>query len=72
MREEVEKLLEEVRPFIQADGGDVELAGIEGGVVKLRLLGACHGCPSAVMTLHMGIERLLVERVPGVERVEAV
>lgn len=72
MRDEVERVLAEIRPFIQADGGDVELVDIEGGVVRLRLLGACHGCPSALMTLHMGIERRLKEVVPAVERVEAV
>jgi Fe-S cluster biogenesis protein NfuA len=72
MREEVEKVLAEIRPFIQADGGDVQLVDVENGVVKLHLMGACHGCPSALMTLHMGIERRLRAMVPGVERVEAV
>jgi len=72
MREQVEQVLAEIRPYINADGGDVQLVDIEGGVVKLRLLGACHGCPGARMTLHMGIETRLKELVPGVERVEAV
>jgi Fe-S cluster biogenesis protein NfuA len=72
MREQIEQVLAEIRPYINADGGDVQLVDIEGGVVKLRLLGACHGCPGALMTLHMGIEARLKELVPGVERVEAV
>jgi Fe-S cluster biogenesis protein NfuA len=72
-REEVEATLEKVRPALQADGGDVELVDVDdNGVVKVRLQGACSGCPHAAMTLHMGIERLLKESIPGVESVEAV
>ncbi len=72
MEEKVEAVLEEVRPHLLADGGNVELVGVEGGVVKLRLLGACGSCPSSTMTLKMGIERVLKERIPEVETVEQV
>ena len=72
MRPEVEKVLEWIRPALQADGGDVELVDIDGGVVKVRLLGACGGCPMATMTLKGGIEAALKERIPAVERVESV
>ncbi|MBI2447754.1 MAG: NifU family protein [Candidatus Omnitrophica bacterium] len=72
MREKVEEALAEIRPMLQADGGDIELVGIEGGTVKVRLRGACAGCPGAVMTLRMGVERKLKEMVPEVQRVEAV
>ena len=72
MRPEVEEVLESIRPALQADGGDVELVGIDGGVVKVRLTGACGGCPMATMTLKGGIEAALKERIPTVERVESV
>ncbi|MGE5247493.1 MAG: NifU family protein [Verrucomicrobiota bacterium] len=72
MRVEVEKVLESIRPALQADGGDVELVDVEGGVVKVRLLGACGGCPMATMTLKGGIEAALKQRIPAVERVESV
>ncbi|HEC77364.1 MAG TPA: NifU family protein [Thermoplasmatales archaeon] len=74
MREKVEKVLEEIRPSLQADGGDVELVSIdeEHGVVRLRLTGACAGCPFSTMTLQMGIEKVLKQKVPEVKRVEAV
>ena len=72
MREEIEAALNQIRPALQADGGDVELVDVNDGVVKLRLRGACAGCPMATMTLHQGIERLLKERVPGVKEVVAV
>jgi Fe-S cluster biogenesis protein NfuA len=72
MREEVEKILEKIRPALQADGGDVELVEIEGGVVKVRLTGACGGCPMATLTLKQGIEAALKEEIPSVERVESV
>lgn len=72
MRPEVEKVLESIRPHLQADGGDVELVDVEGGVVKVRLLGACGGCPMATMTLKGGIEATLKERIPAVVRVESV
>jgi len=72
MREQVEKALEQVRPALQADGGDVELVDIEDGVVKVRLQGACSGCPMSAMTLQMGIERILKQQVPEVKSVEQV
>jgi len=72
MREEVEAVVNEIRPLLQADGGDIELVGIEAGVVKVRLRGACAGCPGAQMTLKMAVERRLKEKVPEVERVESV
>ena len=72
MREKVEAVINEIRPMLQADGGDIELVDVEGGVVKVRLRGACAGCPGAQMTLKMAVERRLKEQVPGVERVEPV
>ena len=71
MREQVEKALAKVRPSLQADGGDVELIDVNDGVVKVRLTGACGGCPMSSMTLKNGIERMLKEEVPGVKRVVA-
>lgn len=72
MRPEIEKVLNRIRPALQADGGDVELVDVEGGVVKVRLTGACGGCPMATMTLKNGIEAALKEEVPAVDRVESV
>lgn len=73
LKKKVEKSLENVRPGLQADGGDVELVEVsDDGVVSLRLTGACRGCPMSTMTLKMGIERTLREQVPEVKRVEAV
>ena len=72
MKPEVEEVLNSIRPALQADGGDVELVDVEGGVVKVRLTGACGGCPMATMTLKGGIEAALKERIPAVERVESV
>ena len=73
MKEQVEAALEKVRPALQRDGGDVELVEVtEDGVVKVRLQGACKGCPMAQMTLQMGIERVIKEMVPDVKTVEAV
>ena len=73
MEEEVKKALEEIRPHLQADGGDVELVEItKEGVVKVRLTGACAGCPMRQMTLTQGIGRFLKKRVPQIQRVEAV
>jgi Fe-S cluster biogenesis protein NfuA len=69
MKAEVEAALAKVRPSLQADGGDVELVGVEDGVVKVKLTGACGGCPMATMTLKNGIERILKEEVPGVQEV---
>ena len=73
MKERVEAALAEVRPALQRDGGDVELVQVtDDGVVKVRLTGACHGCPMAHMTLQMAIERVLKQSVPEIKAVEAV
>ncbi len=72
-REEIQAALDLVRPQLQADGGDAEIVDItEDGIVKLRLKGACGGCPMSQMTLKMGIERILKEKVPAVKSVESV
>ncbi len=72
MRDEVAQALEEVRPSLQMDGGDVELVDVKDGVVKVRLMGHCAGCPMSQMTLKMGIESYLKKKVPGVKTVESV
>ena len=72
MSEKVEEALKEIRTGLQADGGDVELVDVVDGVVKVRLKGACAGCPMSQMTLAFGIERVLKERIPEVKKVEAV
>jgi len=72
MREQVEKALSKVRPMLQRDGGNVELVDVEGSVVKVRLVGACHGCPMSQMTLKAGIERIIKQEVPEVSEVVAV
>ena len=72
MREKVEAALNRIRPALQADGGDVELVDVNDGVVQVRLMGACGGCPMATMTLKAGIERVLKEEVPEVQEVVAV
>ncbi|MBP1659800.1 MAG: NifU family protein [Candidatus Aminicenantes bacterium] len=73
MKEKVEQALAKVRPVLQADGGDVELVDVSAdGVVKVRLKGACGGCPMSQLTLKMGIERQLKKEVPGVTSVESV
>lgn len=72
MEDKVREALESIRTFLQADGGDVELVEVtDGGVVRVKLVGACHGCPMAAMTLKDTIERMLKEEVPEVEAVEA-
>jgi len=72
-RDDVQTALDNIRPALQSDGGDIELLDVdEEGVVKVHLVGACSGCPHAAMTLQMGVERFLKQMVPGVERVEAV
>jgi Fe-S cluster biogenesis protein NfuA len=73
MKERVQEVLEQVRPALQADGGDVELVDVsEDGVVSVRLTGACGSCPMSTMTLKMGIERTLVENIPEVKEVVQV
>ena len=66
----VETVLDELRPYLMADGGNVELVEIDGPIVRLRLQGACGSCPSSTMTLKMGIERRLREKIPEVSEVE--
>jgi Fe-S cluster biogenesis protein NfuA len=72
VKEKVEAVLAKIRPALQADGGDVELVGVDGGVVKVSLKGACVGCPMSTMTLKQGIERILKEEIPEVKEVVAV
>jgi Fe-S cluster biogenesis protein NfuA len=72
MKEQVQEVLDKLRPFLLRDGGDCELVDVEDGVVKLRLLGACGSCPSSTITLKAGIERALLEEVPGILEVEQV
>ncbi len=73
LREQVQKVLDLIRPAVQSDGGDVELVDIsDDGVVQVRLHGACVGCPSSTMTLQTGIERNLKQRIAGITGVEAV
>ncbi|PCM42103.1 NifU family protein [Mammaliicoccus sciuri] len=72
MFDQVSDVLEKLRPFLLRDGGDCELVDVDDGIVKLRLLGACGTCPSSTITLKAGIERALLEEVPGVVEVEQV
>ncbi len=72
MREKVAAALEKARPALQADGGDVELVDVKDGVVTVRLIGACGGCPMSGMTLKMGVERVVREEVPEIKELVAV
>jgi len=73
MKNEVQKALNNIRPYLQADNGDVELVDVsDDGIVKVRLLGACEICPLSIMTLRAGIERAIMREVPAVKRIEAV
>jgi Fe-S cluster biogenesis protein NfuA len=73
LREQVESTLQKVRPSLQADGGDVQLVDVEqDGTVKVKLTGACRGCPMSQMTLKMGIEKILKQNIPEVKVVESV
>jgi len=72
MREKVEAALDRIRPALQADGGDVELIDVREGVVSVKLIGACGGCPMSTMTLRNGIERILKQDVPEVKEVVTV
>ena len=72
MKDRVEEVLAKVRPALQADGGDVELIAVEDGVVKVRLQGACYGCPMAQLTLKNGIERTLRAEIPEIKQVVSV
>jgi len=70
--ERVERVLEAIRPYIQADGGDIELVDVQDGIVQIRLAGACVGCMYSLMTLQAGVERMIREEVPEIKAVEAV
>ncbi len=72
MQERIEKALSEIRPMLQADGGDVELVEVENGIVRVRLTGACGGCPMSHMTLKQGVEKHIKKEIPEVLSVEAV
>ncbi|MEE9614089.1 MAG: NifU family protein [Thermodesulfobacteriota bacterium] len=74
MREKVEEALESIRPALQADGGDIRLVDIdeENGIVRVELQGACSGCPSSQITLQMGVERAIKERIPSIKQVVSV
>jgi Fe-S cluster biogenesis protein NfuA len=72
MREKVEKAIEKIRPFLQQDGGDIELIDVIDGVVKVKLKGACGCCPMSQMTLKNGVERALKEEIPEIIRVESL
>ncbi|QKK01016.1 MAG: NifU family protein [Ignavibacteriota bacterium] len=73
IRSEIQKALNNIRPFLQADNGDIELVDItEDGIVKVRLLGACETCPLSVMTLRAGVERAIMNEVPSIKRIEAI
>jgi len=72
MKEEIQRAIDKIKPMLQADGGDVEFVDYEDGVVKVRLQGACAGCPMSQMTVKNGIERMLKQEVPEVKSVEAV
>jgi len=73
VEEQVKEALEKIRPYLQADGGDVEFVEMnEEGIVFVRLKGACVGCPMSQMTLRAGVERSLMKAVPSIKRVEAV
>ena len=68
----VKKALEDVRPQLQADGGDIEFVGFDNGIVKVKLKGSCSGCPMSTMTLQWGVENYLKKKIPEVKKVEAV
>jgi Fe-S cluster biogenesis protein NfuA len=72
MREQIEQALAKIRPMLERDGGSVELVDVEGSIVKVRLTGACRGCPMSQMTLKAGIERIIKQEVPEVSEVVAV
>lgn len=72
MKEKVEKALESIRPALQADGGDIQLISVEDGIVKVRLTGACGGCPMSQMTMAQGVEQVIKKAVPEIKKVIAV
>jgi Fe-S cluster biogenesis protein NfuA len=72
LREKVQKAIAEIRPNLQADGGDIELVDVENRIVKVRLKGACAGCPMSAMTVQWGVENFLKKKIPEVAKVEAI
>jgi len=72
LKKSVEQALAKIRPMLQRDGGDIELVDVTDGIVKVRLTGACKGCPMSQMTLKQGVEKLLLKEVPGLKQVQAV
>ena len=73
MKERVQQLIEQIRPTLQADGGDIELVDVtDDGIVKVKLQGACRGCPGATMTLKMGVERFIKKHIPEIKSVENI
>jgi Fe-S cluster biogenesis protein NfuA len=72
LKEKVQKAIAEIRPNLQADGGDIELVGVEDRIVKVRLKGACAGCPMSTMTVQWGVENFLKKKIPEVAKVEAI
>ena len=72
MKEKIEKALATIRPALQADGGDIQLVSVEDGIVKVRLIGACSGCPMSQMTMTQGVETAIKKVVPEVKKVIAV
>jgi len=68
----VQDVLEEIKPQIQADGGDIELVSVENGTAKVRLKGACAGCPMSALTLKQGVERVIKAKIPEIQKVESV
>jgi Fe-S cluster biogenesis protein NfuA len=72
LKASVEQALAKIRPMLQRDGGDIELVEVTDGIVKVRLTGACKGCPMSQMTLKQGVEKLLMKEVPGLKEVQAV
>ncbi len=72
LKKAIEQALTKIRPMLQRDGGDIELVEVTDGIVKVRLTGACKGCPMSQMTLKQGVEKLLMKEVPGLKEVQAV
>jgi Fe-S cluster biogenesis protein NfuA len=73
IKQEVEEALAKIRPFLQRDGGDIQLIDVtDDGIVKVQLTGACQGCPMSQMTLKQGVERALMKEVPGVKEVQSI
>jgi len=73
VKAQIEQALAKIRPFLQRDGGDIQLIDVtDDGIVKVQLTGACHGCPMSQMTLKQGVERALMKEVPGVKEVQSI